>query len=186
MSGMRWYVLHTMSGCEEKVAQTLRHMLEHGQIDENVEEIRVPLETRLESGKGKGKRTVKRKMYPGYVLVRMNLTSKNQILLKQVQGVIGFIGSANSPQPLSDEEVADIFARMESEEPVLETSYKIGDTIKVLSGPFAEAIGKVKEIDAEKRKVRIMISLFGRDTQVELDFDQVEPFEPESPEVHKA
>lgn len=185
MSGVRWYVLHTMSGCEEKVAQTLRHMLEHDQLDENVEEIRVPLEPRLESIKGK-KRTVKRKMYPGYVLVRMNLTNKNQILLKQVQGVIGFIGNANSPQPLSDEEVAAIFARMESEEPVLETSYKIGDTIKVLSGPFAEAIGKVKEIDAEKRKVRIMISLFGRDTQVELDFDQVEPFEPESPEAHKA
>jgi len=128
-------------------------------LDENVEEIRVPLEPRLESVKGK-KRTVKRKMYPGYVLVRMNLTNKNQIILKQVQGVIGFIGSANSPQPLSDEEVSAIFARMESEEPVLETSYKIGDTIKVLSGPFAEAIGKVKEIDAEKRKVRIMISLF--------------------------
>lgn len=185
MGGLRWYVLHTMSGCEEKVAQTLRHMKEHGQLDENVVEIRIPLEPRLESIKGK-KRTVKRKMYPGYVLVQMNLTNTNQVLLKQVQGVIGFIGSAQSPHPLSAEEVEAIFMRMENEEPVLETSYKIGDTIKVLTGPFAEAIGKVKEIDAEKRKVRILISLFGRDTQVELDFEQVETFEPESPEASKA
>jgi len=178
---MRWYVLHTMSGCEEKVAQTLRHMLEHGQLDEHIEEIVVPHELRLESVKGK-KRTVPRKMYPGYVLVKMDLTNENRLLLKQLQGVIGFIGSANAPQPLSDEEAQAIFARMESEEPVLETSYKLNDTVKVLAGPFAEAIGKVKEIDAVKRKVKIMISLFGRDTQVELDFDQVEPFEPEGTE----
>ncbi len=182
---MRWYVLHTMSGCEEKVSQTLRHMLEHDQLDENIEEIVVPHELRLESIKGK-KRTVSRKMYPGYVLVKMILTNKNRLLLKQVQGVIGFVGSANAPQPLSEDEANAIFARMESEEPVLETSYKVNDTIKVLSGPFAEAIGKVKAIDAEKRKVKILISLFGRDTQVELDFDQVEPFEPEEGEAPKA
>jgi transcriptional antiterminator NusG len=96
------------------------------------------------------------------------------------------VGSANAPQPLSQEEADAIFTRMESEEPVLETSYKVNDTVKVLSGPFAEAIGKVKEIDAEKRKVKILISLFGRDTQVELDFDQVEPFEPEEGETAKA
>ncbi len=182
---MRWYVLHTMSGCEEKVSQTLRHMLEHDQLDENIEEIVVPHELRLESIKGK-KRTVPRKMYPGYVLVKMILTNKNRLLLKQVQGVIGFVGSANAPQPLSEDEANAIFTRMESEEPVLETSYKVNDTIKVLSGPFAEAIGKVKAIDAEKRKVKILISLFGRDTQVELDFDQVEPFEPEEGEAPKA
>lgn len=174
-----------MSGCEEKVSQTLRHMLEHDQLDENIEEIVVPHELRLESIKGK-KRTVSRKMYPGYVLVKMILTNKNRLLLKQVQGVIGFVGSANAPQPLSEDEANAIFARMESEEPVLETSYKVNDTIKVLSGPFAEAIGKVKAIDAEKRKVKILISLFGRDTQVELDFDQVEPFEPEEGEAPKA
>jgi transcriptional antiterminator NusG len=162
---MRWYVLHTMSGYEEKVAQTLRHMQEHGQLDENIAEIVVPYELRLESVKGK-KRTVPRKMYPGYVLVS--------------------IGSENTPQPLSETEVRDIFARMESEEPVLETSYKVNDTVKVLAGPFAEAIGKVKDIDAEKRKVKIMISLFGRDTQVELDFDQVETFEPEGVEAPKS
>ena len=182
---MRWYVLHTMSGYEEKVAQTLRHMQEHGQLDDNIAEIVVPYELHLESVKGK-KRTVPRKMYPGYVLVNMNLTNQNRLLLKQVQGVIGFIGSENTPQPLSETEVRDIFARMESEEPVLETSYKVSDTVKVLAGPFAEAIGKVKDIDAEKRKVKIMISLFGRDTQVELDFDQVETFEPEGVEAPKS
>ena len=101
MGDKKWYVVHTYSGYEEKVAQTLRHMLEHGQLDENIAEIVVPYELRLESVKGK-KRTVPRKMYPGYVLVNMNLTNQNRLLLKQVQGVIGFIGSENTPQPLSE------------------------------------------------------------------------------------
>ncbi|OPX23896.1 MAG: transcription termination/antitermination factor NusG [Planctomycetales bacterium 4484_113] len=175
---MRWYVLHTMSGFEDKVAQTLEHMKEHGQLNDEIDRIVVPCELKLESVKGK-KRTVRRKMYPGYVLVHMLLTNENQMKLKRVQGVIGFIGSANAPQPLSQSEADAIFRRMESEEPVLETSYQVNDTVKVLSGPFTEAIGKVKEIDAERRKVKILISLFGRDTQLELDFDQIEPFAPE-------
>jgi len=179
---MRWYVLHTMSGYEDKVAQTLQHMREHGQLNDDIDRIVVPCELKLESLKGK-KRTVRRKMYPGYVLVHMELTNENQVQLKRVQGVIGFIGSANAPQPLSEVEADAIFRRMESEEPILETSYQVNDTVKVLSGPFTEAIGKVKEIDAEKRKVKILISLFGRDTQLELDFDQIEPFEPEEQET---
>jgi len=179
---MRWYVLHTLSGYEDKVAQTLAHMKEHGQLNDDIDRVVVPCELRLESVKGK-KRTVRRKMYPGYVLVHMVLTNENQMRPKRVQGVIGFIGSSNAPQPLSDTEAEAIFHRMESEEPVLETSYQVNDTIKVLSGPFTEAIGKVKEIDPEKRKVKILISLFGRDTQLELDFDQIEPFEPEEQEV---
>ncbi len=175
---MPWYVIHTLSGYEEKVARTLRHMKEYGQLDGDVHEIVVPYEKRLESVKGK-KHTVERKIFPGYVLIHMNLTDENRIILKQVQGVIGFVGSASSPQPLSQEEVESIFARMEMQDPLLETSYKVGDTVKVLAGPFVDAIGKVKEIDAEKRKVKILISLFGRDTTVQLDFDQLEPFEPE-------
>jgi transcriptional antiterminator NusG len=175
---MRWYVLHALSGHEEKVAQTLRHMKEAGQIDADVAEILVPYETKLESHKGK-KRTVQKKMYPGYVLVKMNLTNSNRHTLRQVQGVIGFVGSANAPQPLSDSEIAQIFNRMDQEEPEVDLAYGVGDTVKVVSGPFAEAIGKVKEIELERRKAKIMVSVFGRDTQVELDFEQVEPFEPE-------
>ncbi len=179
---MPWYVLHTLSGYEEKVAGTLSHMKDQGQLNGDIQEIVVPYELRLESVKGK-KRTVKRKIFPGYVLVNMNLTDENRLMMKQVQGVIGFVGSASSPQALSKEEVDAIFARMEAEEPILETSYRVNDTVKVLSGPFAEAIGKVKEIDVEKRKVKILISLFGRDTTVQLDFDQLEPFEPEEERV---
>lgn len=175
---MPWYVLHTLSGYEEKVAQTLQHMKEEGQFNSDVEEICVPYEKRLESYRGR-KRTVQRKLFPGYVLIKMNLTDENRSLLRQVHGVIGFVGPGSTPQPLSKEEVDVIFARMEAEEPVLETSYKVGDTVKVLAGAFADAIGKVKEIDAEKRKVKIFITLFGRDTIVQLDFDQLEPFEPE-------
>ena len=176
---MRWYVLHAMSGYEEKVAQTLRHLKSLGKLGDDVAEIIVPYETKLESYKGK-KRTVQKKMYPGYVLVNMNLTNENRHSLRQVQGVIGFIGSQEAPQPLTDAEIDSIFSRMGQEEPEIETAYSVGDTVKVVSGPFTEAIGKVREIEAERRKVKIMVSVFGRDTQVELDFEQVEPFEPES------
>ena len=176
---MRWYVLHAMSGYEEKVAQTLEHLKELRKLGEEVAEILVPYENKLESHKGK-KRTVKKKMYPGYVLVKMNLTNENRHTLKQVQGVIGFIGSADAPQPLTDREISQIFARMDQEEPEIEMAYAVGDTVKVISGPFTEAIGKVREIELDRRKVKIMVSVFGRDTQVELDFEQVEPFEPES------
>lgn len=175
---MAWFVLHTLSGYEEKVKRALLHMKEQGKFNGDMEEVIVPYEKRLESVKGK-KKTVERKIFPGYVLVKMNLTDENRLLVRQVQGVIGFVGSGNVPQPLSQEEVDAILARTEAEEPVLETSYSVGDTVKVLAGPFADAIGKVKEIDSEKRKVRILISLFGRDTTVQLDFDQLEPFEPE-------
>lgn len=175
---MRWYVLHALSGYEEKVAQTLQHMLEVGRLDEDISEILVPYETKLESHKGK-KREVQKKMYPGYVLVRMNLTNENRHILRQVQGVIGFVGSADAPQPLTEAEVGQILNRMHQEEPEVDLAYAVGDTIKVVSGPFSEAIGKVKDIEIDRRKVKIMVSVFGRDTQVELDFEQVEPFEPE-------
>ena len=175
---MRWYVLHALSGHEEKVAQTLQHMCVLSKLGEDIAEILVPYETKLETLKGK-KRTVQRKMYPGYVLVKMNLTNENRHTLRQVQGVIGFIGSADAPQPLTDTEVAQIFQRMDSEEPEVELAYSVGETVKVISGPFVEAIGKVREIEIDRRKVKIMVSVFGRDTQVELDFEQVEPFEPE-------
>lgn len=175
---MRWYVLHAMSGYEEKVAQTLHHLKSLGKLGDDVAEVLVPFETKLESHKGK-KRTVQKKMYPGYVLVKMNLTNENRHQLRSVQGVIGFIGSQEAPQPLTEREISQIMARMDQEEPEIETAYNVGDTVKVVSGPFNEAIGKVREIEAERRKVKIMVSVFGRDTQVELDFEQVEPFEPE-------
>jgi transcription termination/antitermination protein NusG len=175
---MRWYVLHALSGHEEKVAQTLRHLMDLGKLGQEVAEVLVPYENKLETVKGK-KKTVKKKMYPGYVLVRMNLTNDNRHSLRQVQGVIGFIGAADSPQPLTDNEIKQIFARMQQEETEVELAYNVGDTVKVVSGPFSDAIGKVKGIELDRRKVKIMVSVFGRDTQVELDFEQVEPFEPE-------
>jgi transcriptional antiterminator NusG len=176
---MRWYVIHALSGYEEKVVQTLRHIEGLGKLGDNMDQILVPYETKIETVKGK-KRTVQKKMYPGYVLAHMNLTNEVRHAIRQVQGVIGFIGSTEKPMPLSDREVAELFARMSQEEPEVEMDYAVGDTIKVVSGPFTEAIGKVREIEMERRKVKIMVSVFGRDTQVELDFEQVEPFEPES------
>src|SRR5512141_1043799 len=128
---MRWYVLHAMSGSEEKVAQTLLHLKELGKLAQDVDEILVPFETKIESVKDK-KREVKRKMYPGYVLVRMNLTNENRHTLKQGPGVIGFIGSADAPQPLTDSEVSAIFQRMDQSEPEIEMAYSVGDTVKVV------------------------------------------------------
>lgn len=175
---MRWYVLHAMSGSEEKVAQTLGHLKTLGKLGDDVAEILVPFEKKIENQRGK-KREVLKKMYPGYVLVRMNLTNENRHTIRQVQGVIGFIGSTDAPQPLTDAEVGSLFARIDQTEPEVEMAYAIGDTVKVIAGPFTEAIGKVREIEMDRRKVKIMVSVFGRDTQVELDFEQVEPFEPE-------
>lgn len=175
----RWYVLHALSGYEEKVSQTLKHMRALGKFGEDVDEILVPYETKVETVKGK-KKTVQKKMYPGYVLVKMNLTNTNRHNIRQIQGVIGFIGSADAPQPLTDPEINAIFSRMAQEEPEVEMDYVVGDTVKVIRGPFSDAIGKVKEIEMERRKVRIMISVFGRDTQVELDFEDVEPYEPDA------
>jgi transcription termination/antitermination protein NusG len=109
----------------------------------------------------------------------MNLNNSNRYLLRSVQGVIDFVKSSTNPQPLTEDEVNQIFGRMGKEIPEVETSYKVGDTVKVLSGPFAEAIGKVREIEPERHKVKIMVSIFGRDTQVELDFEQVELFDVE-------
>jgi transcriptional antiterminator NusG len=175
---MRWYVLHALSGHEEKVAQTLHHLKDLGKLGADIDQVIVPYETKLESTKGK-KRKVERKMYPGYVLIHMNLTNENRLALRQIQGVIGFIGSAEAPQPLTEAEISSIFARMSTEEVEPELAYAVGDTVRVVSGPFAEAIGKVREIELERRKVKIMVNVFGRDTQVELDFEQVEPYSPE-------
>lgn len=175
---MRWFVLHVLSGYEEKVANAITHMIEHGQLGDDVLEVVVPYEKKLENVRGK-KKTTTRKIYPGYILVQMNLNNSNRYLLRSVQGVIDFVKSSTNPQPLTEDEVNQIFGRMGKEIPEVETSYKVGDTVKVLSGPFAEAIGKVREIEPERHKVKIMVSIFGRDTQVELDFEQVELFDVE-------
>src|SRR6476659_5161592 len=123
---MRWYVIHALSGYEEKVVQTLRHIEGLGKLGDNMDQILVPYETKIETIKGK-KRTVQKKMYPGYVLIKMNLTNQNRHATRQVQGVIGFIGSAEAPQPLTDAEVHSIFNRMSQEEPVVEMDYAVGD-----------------------------------------------------------
>ncbi|MCD6118284.1 transcription termination/antitermination factor NusG [bacterium] len=173
---MRWYVLHVLSGYEEKVANAITHMMEYGQLGSDVTDIVVPCERKLENVRGKRKTTT-RKIFPGYILVQMTLDNSNRYLLRQVQGVIDFVKSADNPQPLTEDEVNQIFGRMGKETAEIETSYNVGDTVKVLSGPFAEAIGKVREIEPERHKVKIMVSIFGRDTQVELDFEQVELFD---------
>ena len=173
---MRWYILHVLSGYEDKVATALKHMLEQGRLSSEVEDVIVPYETKLENVRGKKKTTLK-KIFPGYILIRMNLTNENRYMVRQVQGVIDFVKSADNPQPLTEDEASQIFGRIGRETPEIETSYNVGDTVKVLSGPFAEAIGKVREIEPDRHKVKIMVSIFGRDTQVELDFEQVEVFD---------
>lgn len=172
---MPWYFLHTVSGYEEKVVKTITFMIEQGKL-ESVEKAIIPKEKRIESKSGKRK-TVERKMFPGYVMVKINnLTNENKMALRQLQGVLNFIGSSANPQPLTEEEVQNILKRNEQEAPELDTSYSVGDTVKILSGTFEGLLGKVKEIEHERRKVQIMVHIFGRETPVELDFDQVELF----------
>lgn len=172
----RWYVLHTLSGVEERVKGALEYLVQQKHLEDEIEEVVVPEKLKIRSDRGE-KRTMKEKIFPGYVLVKMKLTSENRYLVKQVQGVIDFIKIGQSPQPLTEEEVDEVFGRIKTAPSEIETRYAVGDTVKVLSGPFTDALGKVKEIEQERRKVKILVSIFGRDTQVELDFEQVESFE---------
>lgn len=172
---MPWYFLHTVSGYEDKVVKTIMFMIEQGKL-ESVDKAIIPKEKRVESKSGKRK-TVERKMFPGYVMVKItSLTNENRIALRQLQGVLNFIGSADNPQALTEDEVNNILSRIDKEAPELDTSYSIGDTVKILSGTFEGLLGKVREIEHERRKVQIMVHIFGRETPVELDFDQVEIF----------
>jgi len=168
-----WYAIHTYSGHENKVMTNILRRAESMNLREKIGQVLVPteVETRTRAGK---KTEVKRKIYPGYVLVEMVLDDSTWYLVKSTTGVIGFIPPGSKPVPLQDKEVRDILETVEGTAPTPVVKFEKGEVIRVTSGPFTEFTGKIEEVNADKEKVRVLISIFGRDTPVELDFQQIE------------
>jgi len=166
----RWYVAHTYSGYENAVKTAIEKFVANRHLEDQILDIQIPMETVTEVTESGEMKQVERKVFPGYVLVKMIMTDSTWHLIRNIRGVTGFVGSANNAIPLTDEEVLAL--GMEKHEVVVR--YKVGDQVKITDGPLATFIGTVDEIDAEKNKVCVVVSMFGRETPVELELDQVE------------
>ena len=165
----KWYVVHTYSGYENKVATNLEKIVENRQLQDWIHEIHVPTEIVSEVKDGQ-KRDVERKIFPGYVLVKMIMSDENWFVVRNVRGCTGFVGPNGKPVPLTEKEIAAL--GVEKKEIVVD--YAVGDTVSITDGPLENFSGRVDEIDQEKNMVRVTISMFGRETSVELELDQVE------------
>ena len=168
-----WYVIHTYSGHEERVKKNLEQRLKLAASGEEITQIVVPAEEEVEV-RGGQKRTVTKKILPGYVLVQMKMTDDSLTMVLNTPGVTGFVGSGTKPVPLREDEISQIFKQMSSETPKMKVGFKQGQSVRVTDGPFTDFVGVVDEISADKGKVKVFLSLFGRETPVELDFLQVE------------
>jgi transcription termination/antitermination protein NusG len=171
--GPAWYVIHCYSGYENKVRHNLEQRIETMGMKDRIFDVVIPTQEEIEVKDGK-RRTVERHIFPGYVLVNMVLTEESWYVVRNTPGVTGFVGMGNNPTPLRPEEVAQIVKRMEAEAPTVKVTFKVGERVRIIDGPFNDFRGVVSEIDMERTKVRVMVSFFGRETPVELDFLQVE------------
>jgi len=171
--GRSWYVVHCYSGYENKVRHNLEQRIETMGMKNMIFDIVVPTEEEIEVREGK-RRTVERRVFPGYILVNMIMTEESWYVVRNTPGVTGFVGMGNSPTPLRPEEVSQIIKRMEAEAPRIKVTFKSGERVRIVDGPFNDFRGTVSEIDMERAKVRVMVNFFGRETPVELDFLQVE------------
>lgn len=171
--GRRWYVIHTYSGYENKVKRALERRIESMDMRDKIYRIVVPTmeETEIKNG---ARHTVQRKVYPGYVLVEMMMTDESWYVVRNTQGVTSFVGSGNKPTPLAEDEVGTIMHQMEAEAPKVKTSFQVGQAVKIVDGPFSEFTGNIDTIDNVKNKITVMVSIFGRETPLTLDFLQVE------------
>ena len=170
----KWYVLHTYSGYENKVKKNLENRIEAMGLENNVFAIEIPTESVTEIKDGGRRVETEKKVFPGYVLVRMELDDRSWAAVRNTQGVTGFVGSQSNPSPLTREEYNKIMKRTSHEAPKkTSTSIEVGQSVKVISGPLAEFDGVVSEVSPESGKVKVLVSIFGRETPVELSFDQV-------------
>ena len=168
----KWYVVHTFSGYENKVATDLAKIVENRNLQDQICEVSVPTETVVEI-KDNQRKEVERKLFPGYVLVKMIMSDENWFVVRNVRGCTGFVGPNGKPVPLTEKEIASL--GVEKKEIVV--NYAVGDTVSIIDGPLENFSGTVDEIDQEKNMVRVTISMFGRETSVELELDQVEPMD---------
>ncbi|MEN6570729.1 MAG: transcription termination/antitermination protein NusG [Anaerolineaceae bacterium] len=172
-SDRAWFVIHCYSGYENKVRYNLEQRIETMGMKDKIFDVVIPTQEEIEVKDGK-RRTVERHVFPGYVLVNMILSEESWYVVRNTPGVTGFVGMGNDPTPLRPEEVQQILRRMEAEAPHVKVSFKVGERVRIVDGPFNDFRGQVSEIDMERSKVRVMVNFFGRETPVELDFLQVE------------
>jgi transcriptional antiterminator NusG len=171
--GRAWYVVHCYSGQENKVRHNLEQRIESMDMKGFIYDVVVPTEEEIEVKEGK-RRTVERRVFPGYVLVNMLLTEESWYVVRNTPGVTGFVGMGNDPTPLRPDEVSQIIKRMEADAPRIKVTFKPDERVRIVDGPFNDFHGVVDEIDMDRAKVRVMVNFFGRETPVELDFLQVE------------
>ncbi|MBM4414461.1 MAG: transcription termination/antitermination factor NusG [Chloroflexi bacterium] len=169
---MRWYVIQTYAGYENKVMRNLLNRIAQREMHHLISDVVVPTEEEIEIKNGQ-RRTVQRKVYPGYVLIHMILNEDTWYLVRNTPGVSTFVGNGNKPTPLEEQEVRAILRQMETVEPKVRVTYQVGQTVKIIDGPFTDFEGVVDSIDQERGRVRVLVSFFGRETRVDLDFLQV-------------
>ena len=170
--GRRWYVLHTYSGYEENVERNLRQRIDSMDMQDKIFDIIIPKEKKIKIKNGKRK-VVEEKIYPGYVLVNMIVTDDSWYVVRNTPNVTGFVGTGTTPTPITEEEVKILQKKMGMEEPKYEIDVTVGTPVRIVDGPFKNIEGKISSVDEERGKVKVLINMFGRETQTELDFLQV-------------
>ncbi|MFQ5997322.1 MAG: transcription termination/antitermination protein NusG [Dehalococcoidales bacterium] len=172
-NGKHWFVIHTYSGYEERVKKNLEQRIKFMDSGSDILQVVIPTEDEIEVKDGQ-RRTVTKKILPGYVLVQMKMTDQSWGVVRNTPGVTGFVGSGGKPTPLEEDEVNQILRQMEAEVPKVKVGFRRGQSVRVTDGPFIDFVGVVDEINPGKGKVKVLLSLFGQETPVELDFLQVE------------
>jgi transcriptional antiterminator NusG len=169
----KWYVIHTYSGHEERVKKNLEQRVKFMDTGTEIAKVVIPTEEEIEVKAGR-RRTVTRKILPGYVLVQMKMDENTWSIVRNTPGVTGFVGSGNTPTPLQEKEVGEILKQMSAEAPKVKVGFRKGQSVRVTDGPFIDFVGVVDEINTEKGKAKVLLSLFGQETPVELDFLQID------------
>jgi len=169
----KWYVIHTYSGHEERVKKNLEQRVKFMDAAGEIAKVEIPTEQEIEVRGGR-RRTVTRKILPGYVLVQMKMDENTWAVVRNTPGVTGFVGSGNTPTPLQEKEVSEILKQMSADAPKVKVGFRKGQSVRVTDGPFIDFVGTVDEINTEKGKAKVLLSLFGQETPVELDFLQID------------
>ena len=167
-----WYIVNAYSGHEKRVANQIQQRAKANNLEDLITEVLVPIQNKIVVSEGK-KRTVEEKIFPGYVLVKMIMNDQTWQIIRNTEGVTGFVGTERKPTPLNPEEVKSILAYMKVEQPSYQASFAVGDAVKVMDGPFKDFVGSISEINEDKGQVKVLLSVFGRETPVILDFLQI-------------
>jgi len=167
-----WFVVHTYSGHEYRVVKALKQRVKTMGLEDKVFEVIIPLQPKFVIRRGQKVKT-KEKIFPGYIIIKMTLADDSWVVVKTTPGVTGFVGSGDRPLPISDKEVEKILETVEKEKPQYQAKFSVGEAIKIIDGPFADSLGTIDEIDKKRGKLKVLVSIFGRETPVELDFLQV-------------